>query len=319
MSPTLKMILRRLGLGLATLFVVSILIFISVELLPGDAATALLGQSATEENLAALRRNLGLDQPLHVRYLDWLGGIVQGDLGNSVLSGKPIVELIGGKLGNTFFLAGLTALIAVPISLALGLMAALWRNSIFDRVANAATLTSISFPEFFVAYILGAWLATSAGVLPWVSKSMPVDPSLGERLYYTLLPALTMTLVVVAHMMRLTRAAIINLMALPYIEMARLKGASQTRIIVRHALPNALAPIVNVIALNLAYLITGVVLVEVVFSYPGLGQFLVDNVTKRDVTVVQAICLIFAATYILLNLVADVLSIVSNPRLLHPK
>lgn len=318
MSPTLKMILRRLALGLATLLVVSILIFISVELLPGDAATALLGQSATEENLAALRRNLGLDQPLVWRYLDWLGGMLQGDLGVSLLSNRPISEMIAGRLGNTFFLAGLTAAIAVPIALVLGVLAALFRNSIFDRIINAATLTSISFPEFFVAYILAVFLANYAGVLPRLS-SIPQDPSLGDRVYYSLLPSLTLTLVVVAHMMRMTRASIINLMALPYIEMARLKGASQARIIVRHALPNALAPIVNVIALNLAYLITGVVVVEVVFVYPGLGQLLVDNVAKRDVTVVQAACLIFAVTYILLNLIADVLSIVSNPRLLHPK
>jgi peptide/nickel transport system permease protein len=216
------------------------------------------------------------------------------------------------------FLAGVTAMIAVPISITLGILAALYRNSLFDRAVNIATLSSISSPEFFLAYILILVLAVLNPVFPSLSNVYDGMP-LGEKLNRTMLPALTLTLVVTAHMMRMTRAAIINLLASPYIEMASLKGISPMRVIVRHALPNALAPIINVIALNLAYLITGVVVVEVVFVYPGIGQLFVDSVKIRDIPVVQACCLIFAAAYILLNLMADILSILSNPRLRHPK
>jgi peptide/nickel transport system permease protein len=209
-------------------------------------------------------------------------------------------------------------MIAVPISITLGILAALYRNSLFDRAVNIATLSSISSPEFFLAYILILVLAVLNPVFPSLSNVYDGMP-LGEKLNRTMLPALTLTLVVTAHMMRMTRAAIINLLASPYIEMASLKGISPMRVIVRHALPNALAPIINVIALNLAYLITGVVVVEVVFVYPGIGQLFVDSVKIRDIPVVQACCLIFAAAYILLNLMADILSILSNPRLRHPK
>jgi peptide/nickel transport system permease protein len=212
----------------------------------------------------------------------------------------------------------LAALIAVPLAITLGVMAALWRDSVFDRAANVSTLASISSPEFFVGYILILFLSVQNPIFPSISN-VSLDMGMLERLSRTLLPALTLTLVVTAHMMRMTRAAIINLLASPYIEMARLKGVPAWRVIVRHALPNAWAPIINVIALNLAYLITGVVLVEVVFVYPGIGQLLVDSVTKRDFPVVQACCLIFAATFILLNLAADVGAILTNPRLRHPK
>ena len=191
------------------------------------------------------------------------------------------------------------------------------RNTIFDRAANALALTAISVPEFFVAYILIFVLAQS-GLFPSMTR-MDANTELGEALYRAFLPALTLTLVVTAHMMRMTRAAIINLLASPYIEMARLKGVRPLRVILRHALPNALAPIITVIALNLAYLITGVVVVEIVFVYPGLGQLMVDSVSKRDIPVVQAVTLIFAAAYVLLNLLADVLATLSNPRLIHRK
>ncbi len=311
------MVVQRLGLGLVTLLVISLIIFGAIELLPGDLAEEILGQSATEETVAAFRKNLGLDQPAWKRYLQWLGGAVQGDLGVSLANQRPIGDLIGGRLGNTLFLALYAAAIAVPLSLFLGILAALYRNSLYDRMVNIVTLGSISFPEFFVAYIL-IFVIAQAGLFPSIASINP-DASLGEKLYRTFLPALTLTLVVTAHMMRMTRAAIINLLASPYIEMARLKGLKPGRIILRHALPNALAPIINVIALNLAYLITGVVVVEVVFVYPGLGQLMVDSVAKRDVTVVQAAALIFACAYVLLNLTADVLSTLSNPRLVHKR
>ena len=318
MSKILTMIAQRLGLGLMTLFVVSLIIFGSVELLPGDLAQAILGQSATPETVAAFRKELGLDLPAYVRYIDWLGGMLQGDMGKSLANNREITELIGGRFANTIFLALVAAIISVPLAVTLGVFAALYRNSWYDRGVNIFTLSCISTPEFFVAYILILFLAVNAGMFPSLS-AVTDDMGLFERVYRVMLPALTLTLVVVAHMMRMTRASIINLLASPYIEMANLKGLSRMRIIVHHALPNALAPIINVIVLNLAYLIVGVVIVEVVFVYPGLGQLLVDSVSKRDIPVVQASCLIFAATYILLNLTADVLAILTNPRLLHPK
>ncbi len=318
MTEILTMVAQRLALGLLTLFVVSLIIFLGIELLPGDLTEAILGQSATPETVAAFRKELGLDLPPHTRYFEWLGGILQGDFGKSLANQREISELIGVRFANTLFLAAIAAIISVPLAVTLGVLAALHRNSFFDRSINVVTLSSISFPEFFVAYILILFLAVNVNIFPSISN-VSADLGFWERVYRVMLPALTLTLVVVAHMMRMTRASIINLLASPYIEMANLKGLSRSRIIVHHALPNALAPIINVIVINLAYLVVGVVIVEVVFVYPGLGQLFVDSVIKRDVPVVQGSCLIFAATYILLNLTADVLSILSNPRLLHPK
>jgi len=318
MNGVLPLIGKRLLLGLGTLFVVSIIIFSAVEFLPGDVAQQILGQSATEETVAELRRQLGLDQPPYIRYFEWLGGALQGDFGTSLANKRSVAEQLAPRFMNTLFLAGLAALISVPLAIALGVMAALMRNSIFDRVTNALSLVSISSPEFFLGYVLIVFFAVQSNTFPAIANVTP-DTPLAERIYRCTLPALTMAMVVTAYMMRMTRAAIINLLASPYIEMARLKGVPNRRVILRHALPNALAPIINVVALNLAYLITGVVLVEVVFVYPGVGQLLVDSVSKRDFPVVQACCLIFAATFILFNLIADVGAILSNPRLRHPK
>jgi len=309
---------QRIALGLLTLFVISLMIAFGVELLPGDLAQEILGQGATPEGLRVLRLQLGLDVPPHIRYFDWLGGMVTGDMGLSLANKRPISELIGPRLSNTLFLGGFAALIAIPVALTLGILAALYRNSLYDRGVNIFTLTSISFPEFFIAYILILFFAIKLGWFPGISN-ISSELTFIEKLYRTLLPAASLTLVVVAHMMRMTRTSIINLLSSPYIEMARLKGIKPLRIITRHALPNALAPIVNVIAINLAYLVVGVVIVEVVFVYPGLGQLLVDSVSKRDVPVVQACSMIFASVYILLNLSADIISIVTNPRLLYPR
>ena len=318
--------MQRLGLGLLTLFIVSIIIFSAVTMLPGDFATAILGQSATPETVAAFRHQVGLDRPPILRYFLWIGGVLQGNFGESfssvgALAGghvRTVVSLIVPRLENTLFLAGFTALIAVPLSLALGMLAALYRNSIFDRLVNLVTLTSISVPEFFIAYILMLFLAVRFPIF-YSLANVSADTPLLERVARCALPALTLVLVIVAHMMRMTRAAIINLLASPYIETARLKGVTPGRIIFRHALPNAWAPIATVIAINLAYLIVGVVVVEVVFVYPGIGQLMVDSVSARDIPVVQACALVFAVTYILLNLLADIVSIVTNPRLLRPR
>ena len=319
-------IIKRLLLGLLTLFVVSLIIFGSIQFLPGDFAEAVLGQAATTETVAAFRKELGLDQPAYIRYFDWIGSVMTGDFGTSfsgraasgVDRSRSVAELIAPRLANTLFLAGMTAVVAVPLALILGITAALWRNSYYDRIVNASTLTTISFPEFFVAYILVLLLGTLWAVFPSLAD-VQQGMSFSERVYKTALPSLTLTLVIVAHLMRMTRAAIINLLASPYIEMAQLKGESPMRVILFHALPNAWAPIATVTAFNLAYLVVGVVVVEVVFVYPGIGQLMVDAVSSRDIPVVQACALIFAATYILLNLIADVIGIATNPRLLHPK
>jgi peptide/nickel transport system permease protein len=317
MSNVIKMILKRLGLGVLTLLLLSLLIFLSVEALPGDLAETILGQQATPENVAAIRKELGLDLPAHTRYLNWLGGMLQGDFGNSLALKKPISGLIAPRLQNTLFLTLYTACIAVPLALILGMAASLFRNGYFDRISNATALSAISMPEFFVAYIMIYFFALS-GYFPSMANINPNTPFI-DKLYVCFLPALTLTLVVTAHMMRMTRAAIINVLALPYIEMANLKGVKPRRVIVHHALPNAIAPIVNVVALNLAYLITGVVIVEIVFVFPGLGQLMVDGVKFRDVPVVQATALIFASAYVGLNLLADIISTITNPRLMRQR
>jgi peptide/nickel transport system permease protein len=318
LHKVLRMVGQRLALGLLTLLIISVIIFGSVSLLPGDPAQAILGSTATPDTVAALRHQLQLDRPPEVRYFAWLAEMAQGDFGKSIASGREVSELIDVRLANTLFLAGFAAVIAIPLALTLGVLAALWRNGIYDRLISVTTLAVISFPEFFIAYLLVSIFAVQTGLFPSLAN-VHADTSIWERIYRTTLPALTLTMVTTAYMMRMTRAAIINVMASPYIEMAKLKGTSPLRVILLHAMPNALSPIINVIAITLAYLVVGVVIVEVVFVYPGLGQLLIDSVSKRDLPVVQAACLIFAVTYILLNLIADVLSIISNPRLLHPR
>lgn len=326
MHPVISTVIQRLALGVMTLFFVSLIIFSSIELLPGDFGEAVLGQAATEETKAAFRKELGLDEPAYVRYISWAGSALTGDFGTSfsgrnasgVDRSRPVVELVAPRLWNTLFLAGMTAIIAVPLSMFLGITTALYRNSIYDRVMNATTLTTISTPDFFVAYLLILFLASLNPIFPSLAN-VSDGTEFWDRVYRSTLPAMTLTLVIVAYMMRMTRAAIINLLASPYIEMARLKGVSKMQVILKHALPNAWAPIATVIAFNLAYLVVGVVVVEVVFVYPGIGQLMVDAVTSRDIPVVQACALIFAATYILLNLTADIVGIVTNPRLLHPR
>ena len=318
MGSIFGIVVKRLGLGVLTIIVISVLIFLGVEALPGDVATAILGQEATPETVAAFRKELKLDLPPHVRYFAWLGDFMRGDLGTSLANKRPISELIFWRFQNTIFLAASAAVVAVPIAVILGILAALYRNSLFDRTISMVTLSTISFPEFFVAYILIALLSVQIVIFPSISN-INDQMSFGQKIYSIILPCLTLTLVVVAHMMRQTRAAIINILASPFIEMARLKGIKRMRVIVLHAFPNALSPVINVIALNLAYLVVGVVIVEVVFVYPGLGQLLVDSVSKRDIPVVQASGLIFAAVYVGLNLLADILSILTNPRLRNPR
>jgi peptide/nickel transport system permease protein len=313
-----KLMLQRLGLGILTLFAASVLIFIGTELLPGDLATAILQNSATPESIAKLRLDLGLDQPAYIRFFQWLFAVLHGDFGKSLANGRDVLTEIAPRFANTMFLAAYAAIVAVPVAIGLGLLAAIRQGGVFDRLVNVVTLMTVSVPEYFVAYLLIKYVAVDLGWFPSLASVTP-DTSFGDRLYYVFLPMLTLVLVIVGHMMRMTRASVLSVMASPYIEMAILKGLTKSRIVVRHALPNALAPIISVVALDLAYLIVGVVVVETVFVYPGLGQLMVDEVSKHDVPVVQACGLIFAATFILLNMTADILAIVSNPRLSHPR
>jgi peptide/nickel transport system permease protein len=314
----LRLIGIRLALGVGLLFAVSVLIFAGTEILPGDVATAILGESATPEALAAIRRSLHLYDPAVTRYWRWLSSFLQGDLGNSLANGRPIAGQVSFRLANTFFLAGVAASIAIPLALVFGVLAAINQNSVFDRVVNTVTLGVISLPEFFVCYCLILIFAVKLGWLP--SLSAP-DPrlSLGAQLVNITLPAGALAMAGVAHTMRMTRAAIIGVMSHPFIEMAFLKGIPRWRVVVEHALPNALSPIISVIALTLAWMVVGVVVVEVVFVYPGIGQLMVDAVSHRDVPVVQACGLIFASTYIFLNMAADMLAILANPRLRVPR
>ena len=314
MNPIFSLIIKRCLGSFATIFIVSLVIFIGVELLPGDTAQAVLGQTATEETVEAFRHELKLDLPAHIRYVAWLGDFVQGDLGNSLANGRPVAELIGWRLENTLVLALVTAGVTVPLAILLGMAAAFYRNTIFDKMISMVTLSFISFPEFFVAYILILFFSVQMNIFPSLAVIRP-GMGLGAHALAMVLPVLTLGCVVTAHMMRQTRAAIINVLASAYIEMAHIKGIRRLRVIIHHAFPNALSPVINVVALNLAYLVVGVVIVEVVFVYPGLGQLLVDSVAKRDLPLVQAAGLIFSVVYILLNLLADILSILSNPRL----
>jgi peptide/nickel transport system permease protein len=307
------MIVSRLGLGVMTLVAVSAVVFFSMALLPGDIAQRMLGQAGTPEAVANIRHDLGIDRPIGQRYVSWMSGVLHGDFGRSLASGRPIAQIAKGRLVNTLFLASFAAIVSVPLSVGLGIVAALYRRRPVDTAINVFTLLAISFPEFLIAYLLIYLFTVEARWAPSLAV-VGTDTPLPERLHKTVLPVMTLTLAVAAHMTRLTRAAIVNVLASPYIEMAHLKGLSAWRVIVRHALPNALGPIISVVVLNLAYLIVGVVVVEVVFTYPGLGQLMVDSVSKRDVPVVQASCLIFAATYITLNLVADVASMIFDPR-----
>lgn len=318
MNFLLPLILKRTGFALLTLFTISILIFVGLEALPGDTAEAILGQGATQENLAALRKEMKLDLPVHTRYLSWLKDVSHGNLGNSLSNGRPVSEMIGWRFQNTLLLAASAAMVSIPLAIILGLVCALYQNSWIDRILSTTTLSAISFPEFFVAYILILVFVVQFEMFPSVAL---LTPGMGimEIANVLVLPCLTLTLVVLAHMMRMTRATIIGVLSSPYIEMARLKGVRKYKIILYHALPNALGPIINVVVMDLAWLVVGVVVVEVVFVYPGLGQLLVDSVSKRDIPVVQTSGLIFACTYIFLNLTADILSIISNPKLRHPK
>ena len=319
MNPVVTLLLQRIGIGFVLIIAISFLLFVGVEMLPGDFARNFLGQSATPEAVANIRKELGLDEPLLSRYLGWLGGMLTGDFGHSWANKASVNEQLFKRLANTLFLATTAAVFAVPISVGLGMVAVFFRNKLPDHVINILSLAAISMPEFFIGYLIifAFALLWPIGDGPPIIPSSPLLSLANVQLIF--LPALTLVVVVLAAMMRMTRAAILNIMESAYIETAELKGLNMMTIIRKHAAPNAISPIINVVALNLAYLVVGVIVVEVIFAYPGMGQYFVDAVKVRDMPVVQACGVVFAGVYIVLNMLADVGAILANPRLMHPK
>jgi len=312
-----KLVVNRVALAVLTLFIVSIVVFAITNLLPGDAAEESLGQAATPETVAALRAQFGLDQPAPVRYARWLGNILQGDAGTSLVSGQAITEMIGKRLPNSLVLAGATALVSVPLALTLGILSAMFRGSVFDRGMNMLAVSLVSVPEFLIATLAVLLFAVKLRWLSALSHTADIE-TLGQFLRAYAMPVFTLCCVIVAQMARMTRAAVIDQLRAPYVEMARLKGAKPVRIVLTHALPNAVGPIANAIALSLSYLLGGVLIVESIFNYPGIATLMIDAVTTRDIPVVQACSLIFCGAYLLLVMLADIAAIASNPRLRNP-
>ena len=313
-----RLIIRRLIFSVYTLLAVALFVFIAAEMLPGDAAQAMLGQSATPETVDALRRELGLDRTAFERFFIWMGNMLQGNFGLSYSTRTPVADQMALRLPQTLLLGGVVTMIAVPLSLTLGLICAIMPGSFIDRVINTTALCLISIPDFLMATVLVIIFAVTLGWLPAISN-INDGMSTMEIARGLALPTVTLTFLVLAPMVRMTRNAIINVLSSPSIEMAVLKGVPQRRIIMHHALPNALGPIVNVISINLAYLLSGVIIVEYVFAYPGVAKFMVDGVSSRNLPVVQICALFFCSVYIFMNLFADVIAMLANPRLRHPK
>ncbi|KVK55270.1 ABC transporter permease [Agrobacterium sp. TS43] len=299
---------------LTTLLIVSFIVFSATSLLPGDTATILLGQAATPEAVAGLRTAMHLDDPALLRFVRWLLGLLQGELGTSYANNMAIADLIGPRFVNSMKLAGITTIIAVPLALTLGISSAMLRGTLYDRAVTVLTIGVISVPEFMIATLAVLLFAVYLKWLPALSLVSEVH-TLFDVLRVYAMPVITLTFVVSAQMIRMSRAAVIETLDTPYVEMALLKGAPRMRIVLRHALPNALGPIVNAVALSLSYLVGGVIIVETIFNYPGIAKLMVDGVATRDLPLIQSCAMIFCVGYLLLITTADIIAIMSNPRL----
>lgn len=310
----LRLVSWRLASAVVTLLIVSFTIFLATTLLPGDVAQILLGQAATPEAVAGLRKAMHLDDPAIFQFLKWLGGLASGDLGRSYANNMSVAALIGDRLANTLKLAAATTAVAVPLALTLGITSAINRDTLYDRFISGATIAIISVPEFLLATLAVLVFAVYLRWLPALSLVSDTQ-TFGGLLRIYALPVMTLTFGVSAQMIRMTRAAVIETLNTPYVEMAMLKGASRRRKVLWHALPNALGPIVNAIALSLSYLLGGVIIVETIFSYPGVAKLMVDAVATRDLPLIQSCAMIFCVGYLVLVTVADIIAIVSNPRL----
>ncbi|MCT2021187.1 ABC transporter permease [Kocuria marina] len=309
------MILKRLGISVFVLLAVSLLVFFFTLLLPGDPAQAILGQQATPERLAALREQLDLNAPWYERYLSWLGGLLVGDLGTSAATGGSVNALLASKVSASVVLMAIAAVIAIPMGLLLGTWSAMRRGRAADQGLTGISLVLAALPEFVIGVALTTLLSTTVfRLLPSVTMAAP-----GTRVWdyplQLILPTLTLILVVVPYMIRMTRTTMADVLDSGYVEMARLKGLPERQVIFKHALPHAIGPVAQVIAMQLAWLAGGIVVVEFLFRYPGLGQAMVDAVNTRDVQVVQALSMIIAAFYVIVNLLADVVGILANPKL----
>ncbi|UPK05790.1 ABC transporter permease [Bradyrhizobium sp. 170] len=311
-----RLVLVRIAIAILTLGFVSVVVFLGTEILPGDVAEALLGQSATPEAVAGLRQALHLDLPAYTRYFLWLGGLLSGDPGRSLVNGLPVAGLIASRLPNSLMLAAVTAVVCVPIALMLGITSAIWRGSIYDRVTSFLTMSIVAMPEFLIATLAVIVFAVNLRWFPALSYSTEIG-SLGQFFRLFGLPVFTLSCVMIAWMMRMTRAAVIDTLRSSYVEMAVLKGARPMRVVLTHALPNTIGPIANAVALSLSHLLGGAIIVEIVFNYPGLARLLVDAVSTRDMPLLQACVMIFCSAYLFLVMLADIAGILSNPRLRH--
>jgi peptide/nickel transport system permease protein len=310
-----RLILRRVALGILTLFLISLVVFAAVLALPGDAATAILGREATPERLAALREQLNLNDSVVTQYLDWIGGVVTGSFGESAATQQPVSELLGDRVANTGFLVLVAALVAIPLSIGIGVWTAMRRDRSVDHVVSTTTLVLAALPEFVIGIGLILLFATSVFTwLPAVSLLAP-DERAWSELSVVVLPAATLVLAVTPYISRIMRGSMIEVLESEYVTMARLKGLPERTVIWRHAVPNAIVPAIQVTALQLAWMAGGVVVVEFVFSYPGIGSLFIDAVDNRDMPVVQTITMFAAAIYVVLNLLADLATIAVTPRL----
>ncbi len=309
-----SLVLGRVFVALITLLIVSFTVFAATEMLPGDVAQILLGQAATPEAVAGLRAAMHLNDPAILRFARWLAGLATGNLGISYANNMPIADLIGSRLGNSLKLAAATALFSVPIALTLGITAAMLRGSLYDRIVTVISIGVISVPEFMVATSAVLIFAVYLKWLPALAFANEIH-SFSQMLRVFAMPVITLSFVISAQMIRMTRAAVIETLNTPYVEMALLKGASRRRMVLKHALPNALGPIVNAVALSLSYLLGGVIIVETIFNYPGIAKLMVDAVATRDLPLIQTCAMIFCLVYLLLITIADIIAIMSNPRL----
>ena len=308
------MLLRRLLLGLVTVVLVSIIIFTGVEILPGDACTAFLEREAQGKLLENCRRDLDLNRPALERYVDWASGAVVGDLGVSVNGQESIAELVGNRMNNSLLLAFCALLVGVPLAIFLGVITALWRDKPIDLFFSTFAIFAMTIPEFVSSTVLILVFSVWLGWLPGIVLTS-ANASAVEFFPEIILPVIVVAMVMTAHILRMVRTSVIDVLASDYVRMATLKGVPYWQVVFRHVLPNALLPAINVVALTIAWLLGGVVVIEVVFNYPGLGRMMIDSISDRDLPVVQAIALILATVYVSVNLTADLLTMIANPRL----
>ncbi len=310
----LILVLKRILLGLITLFIVSLITFVGVEVLPGDACTTYLEREAYGAALEACYKRLGLDIPAYERYISWAIGVIQGDFGYSLSGEMKINDVLGPRVKNSLVLASASILIGIPIALLLGIITALWRDKMPDIIISTFTIFSMTIPEFISATLLilivAIWLEWLPGIV-----IVPTGASVSELLPNIILPVIAISMIMTAHMARMVRSSVIQVMASDYVQMAILKGVPYWKMVFKHVLPNALLPAINVVALTIAWLLGGVVVTEVVFNYPGLGRLVIESISNRDLPVVQALAIILASIYVIINLIADLLTLMLNPRL----